>query len=68
MLAVRRSDERGHFDMGWLDTRHTFSFGGHCNLRFPGFSGLRDVILKESAVKIAARSPAQLLLFDLPVV
>lgn len=27
MIKIRKSDDRGHFDFGWLDTRHTFSFG-----------------------------------------
>ncbi len=27
MLTVRRSDQRGAFDFGWLQTRHTFAFG-----------------------------------------
>lgn len=27
MLAIKRSDERGHKDYGWLDTYHSFSFG-----------------------------------------
>jgi redox-sensitive bicupin YhaK (pirin superfamily) len=43
MLRIRRSAERGHFDHGWLDTRHTFSFGEYHDRRFMGFRDLRVV-------------------------
>src|SRR5207302_1287559 len=42
MITVLPSDERFHTDAGWLDSRHTFSFGGHFD---PKFQGFRDLLV-----------------------
>lgn len=43
MISVRQSKDRGHFDFGWLDTRHTFSFGEYHDPKQMQFRALRVI-------------------------
>src|SRR6266478_3437498 len=43
MIALRRAAARGHFDFGWLDARHTFSFAEYYDPNQMGFRTLRVI-------------------------
>jgi redox-sensitive bicupin YhaK (pirin superfamily) len=51
MLIIRPSEDRGRFDFGWLDTRHTFSFGEYFDPAHHQFRSLR--VINEDRVKPA---------------
>jgi hypothetical protein len=43
MLQIRQAGDRGHFDHGWLDTWHSFSFGEYYDPGQMGFGPLRVI-------------------------
>jgi len=55
MISPRKSADRGHTEAGWLDSRHSFSFGDYYDPDQMGFRTLR--VINEDRVRPGAGFP-----------
>ena len=52
MIRIRSAEDRGRTDWGWLDSRHSFSFGEYHDRAHMGFRSLR--VINDDRVKAGA--------------
>jgi redox-sensitive bicupin YhaK (pirin superfamily) len=55
MMVIRKGKERGHTEIDWLDSRHTFSFGDYHDPAVMGFRTMR--VLNDDRVTPGAGFP-----------
>ena len=72
MIEIRRSQDRGRTRLSWLDSRHSFSFGGYRDPRHMGFGALRvvndDVVAPGQGFGAHPHYDMEILTFVLPAV
>ena len=49
MITIRKAQDRGRTELGWLDSRHSFSFGHYYDPKHRGYSALR--VINDDIVK-----------------
>lgn len=56
MIQIRKNEDRGYADHGWLEARHSFSFARYIDRRYMGHSALR--VINQDIIQAGTGFPA----------